>query len=379
MGAALALAERGRGRTAPNPNVGCVIVADGRVVGRGWTQAGGRPHAEAMALAEAGAKARGATAYVTLEPCAHQSPRGPACSDLLIESGVARVVAALEDPDVRTAGLGFARLGAAGIAVTRGTRAEEARRSMAGFLTRQALGRPHVTLKLATSLDGCIAMADGSSRWITGAEARAHAHLERSRHEAILVGRGTYEADAPRLDVRLPGLEARSPKRVLLSANLTVPPAPSPSPRHSSESWNIPVASHDGASRGDPSFRWRDGIGAGDEITAADKMIAERGVTADGHASWTIISSPQAIITLPDIDHILVEGGAAVASAFLAADLVDRLILYRAPILIGGGKPALRDIGLTDLADTHQRWTHVDARQLGSDRLEVYERERNEA
>ncbi|MEG3168920.1 bifunctional diaminohydroxyphosphoribosylaminopyrimidine deaminase/5-amino-6-(5-phosphoribosylamino)uracil reductase RibD [Sphingomonas sp. LB3N6] len=383
MGTALALAERSRGRTAPNPNVGCVIVRDGRVVGRGWTQAGGRPHAEAMALAEAGAKAQGATAYVTLEPCAHRSPRGPACSDLLIESGVARVVAALEDPDARTAGQGFARLQAADIIVTRGIRSDEARRSMAGFLTRQALGRPHVTLKLATSLDGCIAMADGSSRWITGPEARAHAHLERSRHEAILVGRGTYEADAPRLDVRLPGLEGRAPKRVLLSTTLTA--TPSPSPRHSSESWNIPVAGHDGASRGDPSFRWGDeigtgdGIGAGDEITVADGMVVERGLGADGHANWTVIPSPSDIATLPNVDHILVEGGAAVASAFLAADLVDRLLLYRAPILIGGGKPALRDIGLTDLPEAHQRWTHVDARQLGMDRLEVYERERNEA
>ncbi|MEG8018860.1 bifunctional diaminohydroxyphosphoribosylaminopyrimidine deaminase/5-amino-6-(5-phosphoribosylamino)uracil reductase RibD [Sphingomonas sp. LR55] len=228
MGAALTLAERGRGRTAPNPNVGCVIARDGRVVGRGWTQPGGRPHAEAMALAEAGAKAQGATAYVTLEPCAHQSSRGPACSELLIEAGVARVVAALEDLDARTSGQGFARLQAAGIIATRGIRSDEARRSMAGFLTRQALGRPHVTLKLATSLDGCIAMADGSSRWITGPEARAHAHLERSRHEAILVGRGTYEADAPRLDVRLPGLEERAPKRVLLSTKLTVSPSPSP-------------------------------------------------------------------------------------------------------------------------------------------------------
>lgn len=251
MGTALALAERSRGRTAPNPNVGCVIVRDGRVVGRGWTQAGGRPHAEAMALAEAGAKAQGATAYVTLEPCAHRSPRGPACSDLLIESGVARVVAALEDPDARTAGQGFARLQAADIIVTRGIRSDEARRSMAGFLTRQALGRPHVTLKLATSLDGCIAMADGSSRWITGPEARAHAHLERSRHEAILVGRGTYEADAPRLDVRLPGLEGRAPKRVLLSTTLTA--TPSPSPRHSSESWNIPVWRMSRATRETPA------------------------------------------------------------------------------------------------------------------------------
>ncbi len=319
MGVALALAERGRGRTAPNPNVGCLIVREGRVVGRGWTQAGGRPHAEAMALAEAGAEARGATAYVTLEPCAHRSPRGPACSDMLTETGVARVVAALEDPDARTAGQGFARLEAAGIAVTRGVRANEARRSMAGFLTRQALGRPHVTLKLATSLDGCIAMSDGSSRWITGPQARAHAHLERSRHEAILVGRGTYDADAPQLDVRLPGLEARGPVRVLLSS------------------------------------------------------------TVQDLPGWTVIATPRDIATLPGVDHILVEGGAAAASAFLAADLVDRILLYRAPILIGGGKPALRDIGLTDLTKAHGRWAIFDARQLGMDRLEVYERERNEA
>jgi diaminohydroxyphosphoribosylaminopyrimidine deaminase/5-amino-6-(5-phosphoribosylamino)uracil reductase len=319
MGTALALAERSRGRTAPNPNVGCVIVRDGRVVGRGWTQAGGRPHAEAMALAEAGAKARGATAYVTLEPCAHQSPRGPACSDLLIEAGVSRVVVALEDPDIRTAGRGFARLEMASIAVTRGVRADEAKRSMAGFLTRQALGRPHVTLKLATSLDGCIAMPDGSSRWITGPQARAHAHLERSRHEAILVGRGTYDADAPRLDVRLPGLEERGPMRVLLSSTVRDVPG------------------------------------------------------------WTVIAASQDIAPLPNVDHILIEGGAAVASAFLAADLVDRLLLYRAPILIGRGKHSLRDIGLTDLTEAHGRWAIVDARQLGSDRLEVYERERNEA
>jgi diaminohydroxyphosphoribosylaminopyrimidine deaminase/5-amino-6-(5-phosphoribosylamino)uracil reductase len=319
MGTALALAERSRGRTAPNPNVGCVIVRDGRVVGRGWTQAGGRPHAEAMALAKAGAKARGATCYVTLEPCAHQSPRGPACSDLLIEAGVSRVVVALEDPDIRTAGRGLARLEAAGIAVTRGVRANEAKRSMAGFLTRQALGRPHVTLKLATSLDGCIAMPDGSSRWITGPQARAHAHLERSRHEAILVGRGTYDADAPRLDVRLPGLEERGPMRVLLSSTVRDVPG------------------------------------------------------------WTVIAASQDIAPLPNVDHILIEGGAAVASAFLAADLVDRLLLYRAPILIGRGKHSLRDIGLTDLTEAHGRWVIVDARQLGSDRLEVYERERNEA
>jgi diaminohydroxyphosphoribosylaminopyrimidine deaminase/5-amino-6-(5-phosphoribosylamino)uracil reductase len=218
MGAALALAERGRGRTAPNPNVGCIIVRHGCVIGRGWTQPGGRPHAEAMALADTGDIA-GATVYVTLEPCAHASARGPACADLLVASRPARVVVALGDPDPRTNGAGIARLRAAGIAVVEGLEAHTARRSMAGFLTRRALGRPHVTLKLGLSLDGRIAMADGASRWITGPAARAHAHLERSRHEAILVGRGTLEADAPKLDVRLPGLEHRSPRRILLTRN----------------------------------------------------------------------------------------------------------------------------------------------------------------
>lgn len=313
MGAALGLAQRGRGRTAPNPNVGCVIVNAGRVVGRGWTQPGGRPHAEAMALAQAGAAARGATAYVTLEPCAHESARGPACADSLIAVGVAEVVIALRDPDPRTDGRGIARLEAAGIAVTTGVRADEAARSMAGFLTRRLQGRPAVTLKLATSLDGCIALADGTSRWITGPRARAHAHLERARHEAILVGRGTLDADAPTLDVRLGGLEDRSPRRVLLAST-----------------------------------------------------------DAPG---WTRIATPEAIADLDGVDHLLVEGGAQTAAAFIRADLVDRLLLYRAPILLGG-KPGLADLGLTALDPAHGRWTLHDARMLGSDRLEVYERAR---
>jgi len=315
MAAALALAERGRGRTAPNPNVGCVIVRDGRVRGRGWTQPGGRPHAEAMALAAAGPEARGATAYVTLEPCAHVSARGPACADLLIAAGVARVVAAMADPDPRTAGQGLARLRTAGVDVAEGVGAGAAAAAMAGWLTRQRCGRPQVTLKLALSLDGCIALADGSSRWITGAPARAHAHLERSRHGAILVGRGTWAADAPRLDVRLPGLEDRSPLPVLLSRRGDAPP---------------------------PAATLRD---------------------------------PAAIAGLP-VDELLVEGGAGAAAAFLRADLVDRLLLYRAPILIGAGRPALDDIGLTDLAAAHGRWAAADARMLGSDRLDVYVRQR---
>jgi diaminohydroxyphosphoribosylaminopyrimidine deaminase / 5-amino-6-(5-phosphoribosylamino)uracil reductase len=314
MGAALALSERGRGRTAPNPNVGCVIMKDARVVGRGWTQPGGRPHAEALALAEAGEAARGATAYTSLEPCAHESARGPACSDLLVAAGVARVVIALADPDARTCGKGAARLREAGIEVAEGIGEAGARAAMAGFLTRQARGRPFVTLKLATSLDGRIAMPSGESRWITGPEARAHAHVERARHEAILVGRGTWEADSPKLDARLAGLEDCSPKRFILS-------------RHPRES---------------------------------------------GNDEWEVLDAPGAIATLETVDHLLVEGGAETASSFLREGLVDRLLLYRAPILIGSGRDALGDIGLADLASAHGRWKLTDARQLGSDRLEVY-------
>jgi diaminohydroxyphosphoribosylaminopyrimidine deaminase/5-amino-6-(5-phosphoribosylamino)uracil reductase len=268
-----------------------------------------------MALDEAGEGARGATAYVTLEPCAHPSPRGPACSDLLTAAGVARVVAAMRDPDPRTDGAGLSRLGAAGIDTSLGVRAEEAARSMAGFLTRRRLGRPHVTLKLALSLDGAVAMADGRSRWITGPEARGHAHLERSRHEAILVGRGTWEADAPALDVRLAGLEGRSPVRVVLSSTDCRDP---------------------------------------------------------GLAAATVIAAPEAIATLRG-DHLLIEGGAQAAAAFLRADLVDRLLLYRAPVIVGGGR-TLPGIGLGDLSEAHGRWRLVDARALGVDRVEVYER-----
>ncbi|MDB5700115.1 MAG: diaminohydroxyphosphoribosylaminopyrimidine deaminase [Sphingomonadales bacterium] len=311
MGAAIALGERGRGQTAPNPNVGCVIVKDGCVVGRGWTQPGGRPHAEAMALEQAGVQARGSTLYVTLEPCAHRSVRGPACADSIIDSGIARVVAAVRDPDSRTDGQGFARLSAAGIVVDVGVRSVEAERSMAGFLFRRRRQRPHISLKLALSLDGCIALADGSSKWITGSEARAHGHLERARADVILVGRGTYDADAPLLDVRLPGLEGRSPVRALLTHG-------------------------------------------------------------DAPAGWRAIAAPGAIDTLEG-DTLLVEGGAQTASAFLKADLVDRLLIYRAPILIGG-KPSLADIGLANLADAHGRWKLLVTRTLGNDRLDIYER-----
>lgn len=315
MAAAIALSERGRGLSTPNPNVGCLIVRDGVVVGRGWTQKGGRPHAEAQALDEAQDQARGATAYVTLEPCFHLSARGPRCADLMARAGVARVVIALRDPDPRTDGQGAGHLRARGIQVEMGVMAKEAAAAMRGFVLRQTLGRPAVTLKLGLSLDGCIALTDGASRWITGGAARAHAHLERARHDAILVGGGTLRADAPRLDVRLPGLEDRSPRRLLLT----------------------------------------------------------RGDAPEG---WEAVAQPEEIAALNHVDHLMVEGGASTAAAFLRADLVDRLLLYRAPIIIGGGLAGIGDIGLSDLAQAHHRWALTDARQLGDDRLEVYERRR---
>jgi diaminohydroxyphosphoribosylaminopyrimidine deaminase / 5-amino-6-(5-phosphoribosylamino)uracil reductase len=312
MAAALALSLRGTGRTGSSPSVGCIIVKEGRIIGRGWTQHGGRPHAEAMALEAAGTQVSGAEIYVTLEPCAHESDRGPACSDLLIAADAARVIIACEDPDPRTAGKGAERLRQAGIVVKSGVLASEARAAMTGFFMRQHHGRPFVTIKLATSLDGQIAMADGSSKWITGEAARRHCHLERARHEAILVGAGTLRADNPSLNVRLPGLESRSPARFMLGS-------------------------------GDPP------------------------------AGWQVIRTPQEITAL-ECNHLFVEGGAQTAASFLKARLADRLLLYRSPILIGEGKACLGDIGLGDLSAAHGQWTLDDSRMLGKDQLEIYSR-----
>ncbi len=312
MAAAIALAQRGRGRTGLNPSVGCIIVKDAHVIGRGWTQTGGRPHAEAMALAQANGEAKGATAYVTLEPCAHVSERGPTCAASLINAGVAHVVVATEDPDPRTSGKGIAALRQAGIAVESGVMAAEAQRGMAGYMMRQRAGRPLVTLKLATSLDGAIALANGASRWITGEAARRHAHLVRAVSDAILVGGGTYRADNPALDVRIAGLQDRAP----------------------------------------------------------EKWILTRGETPAG---WQRIATPGEVGGMT-ANELLVEGGAQTAASFLRAGLVDRLLLYRAPILLGGGKPCLSDIGLESLDSAHRNWSLLDTRMLGADRMELYER-----
>jgi diaminohydroxyphosphoribosylaminopyrimidine deaminase/5-amino-6-(5-phosphoribosylamino)uracil reductase len=318
MAQAVALGEAARGTTAPNPNVGCVIVSpDGRVLGQGATAPGGRPHAEAVALGEAGNKACGATVYVTLEPCAHESDRGPACSHLLAEAAPGRVVVAVKDPDPRTAGKGLARLRAAGIDVRIGIGRKAAAESLSGYLTRLRLGRPRITLKLALSIDGKIALPSGESQWITGEDARRHVHLERSRADMILVGRGTYLADRPRLDVRLPGLEERSPRRALLT-------------------------------RGEP---------------------------VDG---WETLRSPEDVYGLHDVNELLVEGGSATATAFLTADLVDRILIYRAPIIVGEGKSSFGYVGLDAIADAHGRWRFANEQGLGVDRLEVYERVRDD-
>lgn len=314
LAAAARLAERARPRSAPNPAVGCILVKDGRVVGRGWTQPGGRPHAEAMALAAAGEAARGATAYVTLEPCAHDSARGPCCAGSLVAAEVASVVVGCPDPDPRTAGAGHAMLRESGVEVIEAD-CPASRASLAGYLARAALNRPFVTLKLALSLDGCIATAAGESRWITGETARTHGHLERARHDAILVGGGTLRADAPRLDVRVPGLEDRSP----------------------------------------------------------DRWVLSRGAAPGG---WQVLADPADLSPLAPAQYLFVEGGAGAAAAFLSADAVDRLLVYRAPVIVGAGLPGIGDIGLASLGSAHGRWQRTDTRRLGADTLEVYVRTR---
>jgi len=312
LNAAASLAERALPLALPNPGVGAIIVADGVVIGRGWTQPGGRPHAEAIALAQAGIAALGGTLYVTLEPCAHLSERGPSCADLVASSGLARVVVGMADPDPRTAGQGTARLRENGVSVVVAG-LDPFWLRLAGHACSLTLGRPHITLKLALSLDGCIALASGESQWITAPQARAHSHRMRARADAVLVGGGTLRADLPGLDVRLPGLEERSGERWVLT----------------------------------------------------------RGPAPEG---WHALASPHDFSAMAHLRYLLVEGGAGAAAAFLTANAVDRLLVYRAPIIIGGGLPGIGEIGLASLADAHGRWRLEDARQLGNDRLEVYQR-----
>ena len=316
MAHALRLARRGLGNVWPNPAVGCVLLREGRIVGRGWTQPGGRPHAERMALDAAGDLARGATAYVTLEPCAHHG-RTPPCAEGLVQSGVLRVVSALTDPDSRVAGRGHAILRDAGVEVVEGVMEAEARDLQAGFLSRITRGRPFVTLKLANSFDGRIATANGDSQWITGQAARAHVHALRAQHDAVLVGAGTARADRPRLNVR--GIATpRQPVRVVLGGD--IPDLP-PEGAEFGPLWHL---------QGDP--------------VAALAELADRGIT-----------------------RVFCEGGGVLAGSLLRAGLVDHLVGYTAGVVIGAdGRAGTGPMDLPALSQA-PRFRLIETRAIGGD------------
>ncbi|MDD2867552.1 bifunctional diaminohydroxyphosphoribosylaminopyrimidine deaminase/5-amino-6-(5-phosphoribosylamino)uracil reductase RibD [Neomegalonema sp.] len=360
MRAALALARRGLGETWPNPSVGCLILRDGALLARGRTAAGGRPHAERAALAAlaaAGGDAKGATVYVTLEPCAHHG-RTPPCAEALVAAAPARVVAALGDPDPRVAGRGFAILRAAGIAVTEGVEAEAAARLNAGFLTRLREGRPFLTLKLAASLDGRIALASGESRWITGPEARRRVHLMRAEHDAILVGLATLRADDPALDVRIEGLEGRSPLRLLLDSRLEAPPES----RLVATAQKRPLWILHGPEA--PPERAEALRAAGAELIAVP-MAPEGGLN---------LRAVFAELGTRGLTRVFCEGGGRLAAGLIGADLVDSLAWFSAGAALGSeSRPAMGPLGLERLAQA-PRWRLESLEPCGADLLGFWAR-----
>ena len=355
MAHALRLGRRGQGNCWPNPAVGCVIVQGDRIVGRGWTQPGGRPHAETEALAQAGALARGATAYVTLEPCAHHG-QTPPCAEALIKAGVARVVAPFEDRDPRVAGQGFAMLRAAGIEVITGPGFEEAARDHAGFFFKQEQGRPFLTLKLATTLDGRIATATGESQWITGSEARRMVHAQRATHDAVMVGAGTARADDPSLTVRDMGV-TRQPVRVVVSRRLDVPLMSN----LARTAGDVPVWLCHGPDVDPPLKQAWEGLGATlIECNLSGRQIDLRSVLQGlGAAGLT---------------RAFCEGGGQLAASLLSAGLVDELITFTAGLALGAeGQPALGALGIERLGEA-QRFTRAELRPVGSDVMTVWRR-----
>jgi diaminohydroxyphosphoribosylaminopyrimidine deaminase/5-amino-6-(5-phosphoribosylamino)uracil reductase len=355
MALAISLGERGLGNVWPNPAVGCVIVKEGRLVGRGWTQPGGRPHAETEALAQAGEAARGATAYVSLEPCAHHG-RTPPCADALVAAGVARVVTALEDPDPRVAGQGHKILESQGISVMTGILAEEARTANAGFLSRIERGRPWLTLKLALTLDGRIATAAGESRWITGPEARRRVHAMRMRHDAVLVGGGTARADDPALTVRDLGA-TRQPIRLVASRSLGLPAdGPLAAAIPEAPLWLI----HDPAATAPAEAEvW----------TRRGARLLPCGTGPDGHLDPVALL---AALAGEGLTRVFCEGGGAFAAALLRADLVDELVVFTAGLALGAeARPGLGPLGLARLADA-RRFRLAAVEQVGADILHVW-------
>lgn len=361
MRLALSLAGRGQGSTMPNPSVGCVLYRPdlgpaGRIVGRGWTQPGGRPHAETEALGRAGELARGAIAYVTLEPCAHHGDTPP-CAEALVGAGVGRVMISVLDPDPRVNGGGVNILERAGIEVVTGVLADEGASSLAGYLMRVNHGRPLVTFKTATSLDGKIALHNGQSRWITGELSRNRAHLMRAQHDGVMVGVGTIAADDPDLTCRLPGLEARSPVRIVADGHL-----------------RSPLTSKLVATAGEiPTWIIAMESAAKDRKRAfADLGVEVLEVGPDDNGNP---DQRQALKLMADrgLQSILLEGGGRLAAALLLEKCVDRVAWFRAPMIIGGdGIPAAAGLGLDDLAGAHN-FRRLGVETLGDDILETYE------
>lgn len=356
MALALSLGRRGLGRTAPNPAVGCVIVRQGRIVGRGWTKPGGRPHAETEALAQAGAAARGADVYVTLEPCAHHG-KTPPCAQALIDAGVARVVVATQDPDPRVSGEGLEMLRAAGIGVDVGVMAEEALQNNAGFFARVELDRPFVTLKLASSFDGRIATATGESQWITGPEARRHVHGLRARHDAVMVGGGTARKDDPSLTVRGLGTSWQ-PARVVISRRLDLPLMST----FARTAKDVPVILCHGYDADATLMQTWEDLGAtllscaasGGQLDPVDvlRQLAGHGLT-----------------------RVFCEGGSALAASLVEADLVDELVGFTAGVAIGAeGLPSIGALGLGHLSAA-PRFTLARSTPLGGDVLHVWRRQ----
>lgn len=345
MREAIELSLAHMGQTGPNPSVGCVIVKDGEVVGRGVTALGGRPHAEPQAIAEAGEKARGATAYVTLEPCSHHG-KTPPCANAIVASGIARVVVAVADPDPRVSGRGLKILADADIEVTIGILQKEARRAMSGYLTRQTKGRPQVTLKLAVSADGMLGRVGAGQVAITGPAARETVHRLRAESDAILVGIGTALADDPELTVRLPGLERASPVRIVLDRKAELPL----NSKLAKTVGSVPVmvAVSPGAS--------------GNRAALADKGVDV--VEVGG------IEELLALLAQRGISSLMVEGGARVAADLLARGLVDRIHLYDSSVIVGeGGIASPITAGRLPAG-----FVKVDERQVGADRLQIFER-----
>lgn len=356
MLAALALAERGLGSVWPNPSVGCILVNNGQLVGQGWTQPSGRPHAESKALEMAGDAASGSTAYVTLEPCAHHGKTKP-CAESLIKAKISRLVASMEDPDPRVSGRGFRSLDAAGVEVAVGLGEDDARYLNAGFLKLIHCGRPLITFKIASSLDGRSATSFGESKWITNELSRSQGHLLRASHDAILIGSGTAILDNPCLTCRLPGLLEASPTRVVMDGRLRTPTENKLiSSARTIPTWIITVK---GKSSDEKQNYEQHGV-----------QIFEVDADSEGHPD---AFKAMKLLGSNGITRVLLEGGSNIAATFIREHLIDRLACFRAPIVVGGdGIPVIEGLGLEKLQQAPTFSRHKMS-ELGSNLFETFD------